>query len=364
MSNLDNNEKSWLKESQLFSYIEILHNHFGEDHVDVVNSNETFNVIIRFDEIQIDSDNNVDSTKIHDLFVNFNMTYRGNGDLRFVSDNIYGIMLAPTVDQLTESYQHSHLPGNWLDGDYIIEPYNFSNLASRFCLGAGEIYPLLMELTTTYNTELFELFLCQLRMYLNHESLIGGPYRKISNINLSVAINNSRVFEMVSDKITPEEYIIRLMNCVDLVDDIGKDVEVAYSLLKIRENTLFNANIFKSNLELFYVKSIVIREVLAPILWELVDDIQNLIDEAPKEEEVSRTLSTKVRFKGNIINPRLSVSNAGTTVNNNVVNSLASTVYDYFLREYFVNWNNNIFKCFYYEELYNNNEIENTTANS
>ena len=137
-------------------------------------------LIIKFPIIKITNSANQEH-EIEDLYVVLPFNGYGNS-----STSIYGFRSTFTNIEMSINYNHSHLPG--LSEGKI----------DRFCLGSGPLVEILHRMNTKpFDKDLFSYFLANLTVYLEWESLDGGPYRKISDLlikNTDVVTNNNVIY--------------------------------------------------------------------------------------------------------------------------------------------------------------------------
>jgi hypothetical protein len=136
--------------------------------LDVTNSN-IVGIIIHYPKIEIRNSIGIAHT-ILDLFVKIHISKRYSGEY-YITHSLSGCRTTKSMMEYRSEYSHSHLPR----GSFIWR---------TFCLGGGSATDLsLLELSHEFNPLKFEMFLHQLNTYVSWESLEGGPYIKIENIN-------------------------------------------------------------------------------------------------------------------------------------------------------------------------------------
>lgn len=139
--------------------------------------NERDEIIVHFPEILI-TNSKSQRHKIKDLYTKLKYSHV---EKRFKS-TISGTRLSITNSELNGAYAHSHLPS--------ISKQSIGEF-SDFCLGSSTLNYLLSDLATVslIKTNLedlkikFMLSMMETENYLHWESLEGGPFKKISNIN-------------------------------------------------------------------------------------------------------------------------------------------------------------------------------------
>ncbi len=121
--------------------------------------------VVKFDRIEITNTRNHNHI-IKDLFVYILFTQE------------FGIVVKGTRASLSEpeihsTYLHSHLPSLKVPNKGI----------RTFCLGNDTFRASIMRTNASFTKSNFKMFLFQLNDYVRWESLDGGPYRKINDIN-------------------------------------------------------------------------------------------------------------------------------------------------------------------------------------
>ena len=154
--------------------LQIARNVLGEENADIIDMTDepkySVGLAIRFPELTIRNKHGHEH-KIIDLYVS----------LLIAKDNFTGLIRGTrgklSQDEWSNSYAHSHLNSHGL-----------SQFAG-FCTGTDDINIRLSSLIfsnelSTENERLdFESFLLYLREYMSYESIEGGPYRYIKNVN-------------------------------------------------------------------------------------------------------------------------------------------------------------------------------------
>lgn len=85
-----------------------------------------------------------------------------------------------TVNEFASSYSHSHISG-FSSGNAYSYPNNTPEFAN-FCLGRNPILQTITLLQDNFDEDTFKMYLIQLKITLETESIIGGPYRRMQNI--------------------------------------------------------------------------------------------------------------------------------------------------------------------------------------
>lgn len=135
--------------------------------------NGQLNCLIHFPEITITNSERM-SHKIVDLYIK--ISFRSNKTI----NDIKGTRATVTLAERAVNYKHSHMSSSgsfwaWLS----------------CCLGASEFAQTYSLLCNQFNKDNLTRFLYQLPEYLSWESLEGGPYIKMSNINANNNIPGS-----------------------------------------------------------------------------------------------------------------------------------------------------------------------------
>lgn len=140
----------------------------------------SYYVYILWDDITITNSNN-DTHNIKDLYMRFTLSE----DLKISTIKGFRGTLSPV--EWVYGYQHSHLGGNNAKKSCYDEKF------SGFCLGGGTEVPSLMaeiDIAERFDENLYILFLYSLDAYVKWESVEGGPYRHMKNINYSTSLTS------------------------------------------------------------------------------------------------------------------------------------------------------------------------------
>lgn len=201
-----------------FNYFE-----YDEPNSELFHYFPTLTVVIHYPELKVTNKLNK-SIHITDMYVKFRINQKGDMNKR----GLEGRRGSFTELQLEKNYSHSHLPSSATTG--------FTN----FCLGSGTDITMSMmmlyEQVLNKNKEevpnVFNLFLLNLKAYLQYESLEGGPYIRMSTLTDSAATKSS-VFELIN----LAKYIARH------IDNNGTHY-FFYSLIDelVKENAVFLIN--------------------------------------------------------------------------------------------------------------------------
>ena len=139
---------------------------------------------------------------IKDLYVEL----KYNHSIKVFNGSYKGARGSVTKSELNGAYAHSHLPS--------ISRENVGKFNS-FCLGSSTLSYLLSDLATLDMTPAklediklkFMIVLMEIENYLQWESLEGGPYRRMSNINSgTLTLLMSRDIRLISEKIVSPIY--------------------------------------------------------------------------------------------------------------------------------------------------------------
>lgn len=102
------------------------------------------------------------------------------------------------LEHLKSDYMHSHIHGiNWDNPATFMSP----------CLGEGPIRRTISSLCTQYDEDIWLLFCCELALYVETESLSGGPWRKLEQIGASSSQGRSQSEE--SNVMVPRKHSFR-----------------------------------------------------------------------------------------------------------------------------------------------------------
>lgn len=144
--------------------VNILNDYYGEDKVD----DHGDYILIYWPEVTITNENDR-SIDIKELYakikVNINGTLNGTFSLNRAEYS---------CTEWYNDYMHSHVNH--------ISKHNPASFSTS-CLGQGPIRDTMAYLNTNFDEELWAMFALELDKYVHTESLTGGPYRKMENIN-------------------------------------------------------------------------------------------------------------------------------------------------------------------------------------
>ena len=146
---------------------DVVKHHFTSDNYEITNVEDNYlDIVLKYNDITLtNSEGNSHFIKSIFIKIKFNKTTK-----RF-DNGIQGIRGDLSVKELNSKYSHSHLRTS-------------QNSWSTFCLGSSEIAGILADLNSAnFNDAKFDLLLYNLEEYIKWESIEGGPYFRISNLN-------------------------------------------------------------------------------------------------------------------------------------------------------------------------------------
>lgn len=214
-----------------FNYFEYKNSTYNGDLVFVImHYFPTLTVVIHYPELKVTNKLNK-SVHITDMYVKFQINQQGD----ITKSGLEGRRGSFTELQLEKNYSHSHLPSSAVNG--------FTN----FCLGSGTditmsmmmLYEQILNKNKEEVPNVFNLFLLNLKAYLQYESLEGGPYIRMSTLTDS-AVAKSSVFELID----LAKYIARNFNnnyFFDLIDELVKE----NAIFLINEKLVFKDDYFE-----------------------------------------------------------------------------------------------------------------------
>lgn len=156
--NVDNNDEE-------HSLLSINTRYNLEEFVDIFN--ESF-ILVHFPKVKVENEFGK-FVFIEGLFAKIDLTYNG-----LIKGNFQLNRSKYTLNQLYSDYMHSHIPG--------IPIHDFTNFLNP-CLGIGPIRNTISNLCIAYDKDYWALFCLELDKYTQVESISGGPYRRLENIN-------------------------------------------------------------------------------------------------------------------------------------------------------------------------------------
>ena len=193
---------------------------------------------------------------INKLFIKLSFYFNSPGRIFF--SQFSGTRLEMTTHELLSGYMHSHLPMMPL-----LEVQNDMELEfGSFCTGAGifNIYKTSKDLpiSSTVANSLFGLFTA-IDSYIEWESLEGGPYIKMEDIEKKAKIRSSLTskvninnIETININKSVLKYILKngkfsilnnkliILNYWDIIFSIAEDIVLPYNHRAIYDNLQFN----------------------------------------------------------------------------------------------------------------------------
>lgn len=163
--------------------VEILNGYYGEDRVD-----DQGNILIYWPEVTITNENDR-SIDIKELYASINVCENGTLSGTFKLNRT-----EYTCTEWYNDYMHSHV-------NHIKK--TFPNSFSTSCLGYGPIRDTMAYLNSNFDEDFWVMFALELDKYVHTESLIGGPYHRMENMN---RLPETRLNEMVINLYTGREY--------------------------------------------------------------------------------------------------------------------------------------------------------------
>lgn len=145
--------------------------------------------VLYFPEVLVKNDKG-EEHKMEDFFLYLKVGpgYFSCGSNRLGFRDVGGLKTTFTLAEYDYGYLHSHLPGvkpepeiEYFDNNH----YQFGKIKS-FCKGNGNLFEDYLFFTEDFSDDYLlveENFVISLGEFVSWESLIGGPYRRISNMN-------------------------------------------------------------------------------------------------------------------------------------------------------------------------------------
>lgn len=156
----------------------IFNNFFGQENVDFQESNNNINILVYFPEITVTNELE-NSHKILDVYVKIAINNNGVLQRKFkITRSTY------TIQEVVANYCHSHIQNIRLA---------FEDCFNIPCLGTGPIAHTVYNLENNFSESIWELFCYELKLYLETESLVGIPYRKMANIPENITGEFSKI---------------------------------------------------------------------------------------------------------------------------------------------------------------------------
>ena len=143
--------------------------------INYTTNNTLITIYILFPDITI-TNSRRNSRNIKDLFIRITLNPLLSSSKQVTSSYFHGWRATKYVSDIYNNYGHSHLYPHSIE-------YATSDPFGHFCLGNSEIASTSAILMHSYNQDTFSLILQQISSYVKWESLEGGPYRKIAEIN-------------------------------------------------------------------------------------------------------------------------------------------------------------------------------------
>lgn len=144
--------------------------------------NDQFNcIIVHFPEVKIENEDGA-SVNVKDLWVKIplivarqNISDSEANDYIALMQTSFSITRSTyPLSHLRSDYMHSHCPG---------VPWQPHTSFLPCCLGNGPIKNTVATLCSSYDENIWSLFVYELSLYVKTESLRGGPYRYLSRIS-------------------------------------------------------------------------------------------------------------------------------------------------------------------------------------
>lgn len=146
---------------------DVIKHHFTSDNYEINNvENNYLNIVLKYNDITL-TNSEGSSHFIKSIFIKL----RFNKITKRFDNSIQGVRGDLSVKELNSGYSHSHLRTG-------------QNFWITFCLGSSEIAGILTDLNDdNFNDAKFDLLLYNLEEYIKWESIEGGPYFRIANLN-------------------------------------------------------------------------------------------------------------------------------------------------------------------------------------
>lgn len=123
-------------------------------------------ILIRFPHVRVTNENNR-HIDIDELYVRIPLTWSGT-----MLDEFKMVRTSYDIIQWLSGYSHSHLP----------RVHDFPSFQTP-CLGSGPIVNTIHRLYDSCDLDIWGLFCFELAKYVTVESLAGGPYFRLENVN-------------------------------------------------------------------------------------------------------------------------------------------------------------------------------------
>jgi len=169
-----------------FEYKSSIYN--GDLYFEIIHYHPRLTVVIHYPELKVTNKLNR-SIHITDMYVQFHITQQGD----IHKKGLLGRRGSFTESQLEKNYSHSHLPSS------------ATTFFTSFCLGSGTditmsmmmLYEQMLNKNKEEVPNVFNLFLLNLKAYLQYESLEGGPYIKMSTLTDNAVVKSS-IIELIN----------------------------------------------------------------------------------------------------------------------------------------------------------------------
>lgn len=157
--------------------VDIFNNYYGEDRVDLQDDK----ILVHFPRVTVSNENDR-SVDITELYVKVQLNNSGLLIGTFTLNRT-----EYTIEQWYSSYLHSH-----------VHSLNKSNL-SEFktpCLGSGPIKDTCLTLNSSFDEDIWNLFVFELDKYVQTESVSGIPYMYLEKIGMTPGGYTERTIEI------------------------------------------------------------------------------------------------------------------------------------------------------------------------
>ncbi len=154
-------------------------------------------LIIKFPVINITNSDNQKHI-IKDLYVVLPLTKDG----LLITPQIFGFRGSITNIEKASNYYHSHLSNS------------YEHDITHFCLGSGPLVEIINKMSKGYNPKLFDMFLANLAIYVEWESIEGSPYRRINTLVEKTKI--STAWNIAESKIEEQVEILLKKGGIDI----------------------------------------------------------------------------------------------------------------------------------------------------
>lgn len=172
---------------------DVIKHHFTSDNYEINNvENNYLNIVLKYNDITL-TNSEGSSHFIKSIFIKL----RFNKITKRFDNSIQGVRGDLSVKELNSGYSHSHLRTG-------------QNFWTTFCLGSSEIAGILTDLNDdNFNDAKFDLLLYNLEEYIKWESIEGGPYFRIANLNYGestreMSFTNETLNEIYEDFLSEE----------------------------------------------------------------------------------------------------------------------------------------------------------------